>query len=81
MTRISLPPQQQDVVDGTALTGPWRRFVEGVWRKLGGPINVDMTASSISVGGLSVVATSNTNVRISFVGSDGTTRKVDLTVS
>jgi hypothetical protein len=81
MARISLPPQQQAVVDGTALTPAWRRFVEGIWRKLGGALDVNMTASSMMVGDLTVAATSDTNVRISFVGSDGTTRKVDLTIS
>lgn len=69
-TTAALPPDKDPVLgDGGQLTTPWRRFFEALWIRSG------------KFQEISVVATSNTNLRFSYKGSDGVVRVGNLTIA
>ena len=77
MTKSTLPGAIDPVMDSSGhFTVPWRRFVEAMWKRTGAGGDITISATN-----LTITPTSNTNLRITYVGSDGTSRKVDLTLS
>lgn len=71
MTQPVAPPNATEPVlasDGTLTLG-WRRFLEGLWTRTG------------RFQQISVTATSDTNLRFSYKGSDGVVRTGNLTIS
>lgn len=75
MTQLTIPNPDVNIVDGNGK-------IDRTWyRKLSEWIKRTNQAEFTTNGKLTVSATSDTNIRLSYIGSDGTTRTADITLS
>lgn len=81
MSRVSPPPASDPVLDGVGLSWAWRSFIEQWWKRTGGTRDVAITDASLKIGNLTLAMTSDTNFRVTFIGSDGVTRTANLTLA
>lgn len=74
MANLTLPAPETEFVTGNRINRVWyQKFSE--WLK---KTNQDSLSTN---GKLTVTATSNTNIRLSYIGTDGVTRTADITLS